>query len=271
MSTADEVNSSCPADAALDLATEMLYRFLAALLSEPRTAGWQLVLDPASQTLAVEAAQLLREEGSAGTPQLGYGELPADELDLTSVLSALHTKDVDFAAEYARVFGLVSCRECPPYETEFHPNEDTFFRSQQMADAAGFYRAFGVQPGAASRERPDQLTLELEFAAFLLLKQRLATPLDAENDAVKSPETQLCMAARAAFVRDHLNWWLPSFSLALRRKAECGLYEGAGRLLAALLPIERARLGVQAPSLPILEPRSAESEGECTGCAAMTS
>ena len=40
MSTADEVNSSCPADAALDLATEMLYRFLAALLSEPRTAGW---------------------------------------------------------------------------------------------------------------------------------------------------------------------------------------------------------------------------------------
>jgi len=268
--TADRI-SETQIDTALDLATETLYRFVAALLGGPRTPGWGVVRDLVSQQLALDAASLLREEHSAGAAPLGYGELPIDELDLTAVVQELRAPGADFESEHARVFGLVSCRECPPYESEFHPNEDTFFRSQQMADVAGFYRAFGVRPGSDSRERPDHLPLELEFAAILLCKQRLAAAR-AEGPAPEaSQEAQLCLDARRAFIQDHLIWWLPSFSLAMRHKAEQGLYEAAGRVLAALLALERNRLGISPPGLPLLEPRSAEQESDCSGCIGLTS
>lgn len=268
MSLAGEVDTISPPDAPIDLATETLYRFLAALLSDPRSAEWALVVDPPSQRLVAEAADLLREEKSLHAATLGYGELTAEELDAKAVLAALRQPAQDFLAEFVRVFGLVNCRECPPYETEYHANEDTFFRSQQMADVAGFYQAFGLQPAAVSRERPDHLALELEFCAFLLMKQRLAGA-SADHDPAAREQAQLCREARAAFVRDHLSWWLPSFSLGLRNKAQDGLYEAAGRLLAALLPIERTRLGVSAPALPILQPRSPEPADECAGCGAL--
>jgi TorA maturation chaperone TorD len=255
------------AEALANLACETLSGYLAALLSDPRDDGWALrVLDARHQALAIEAADLLRDEHGRQAIPLGHGELPAEELNLRPVLTELARCKANALDEYLRVFGLVLCRECPPYETEYHPNEDTFFRSQQMADVAGFYRAFGVHPGASRHERPDHVALELEFAALLLRLERLAGVGEAAAEAAQLRDT--CRHARAAFVRDHLAWWVPSFSLALRHKAEAGLYERAGRALAALMPIERARLGIEAPSLPILRPTPTEPAHACEGCAA---
>ena len=126
-------------------------------------------------------------------------------------------------AEYDRVFGLVVPKECPPYETEYHPTQETFVRSQQMADIAGFYRAFGIEPAQSSPERPDHLALELEFMAFLLTKKRLALAA-VELDPEAAEQVSICDRAQRDFFRDHLAWWVPSFAAGLRRKA-------GGRLL----------------------------------------
>lgn len=256
---------AAPRDQALDLACEVLYRFLAGLLARPESDEWRaIVLDPASQALAARAAALVRDELIRQPVPLGYGELPLEELHLAPLVAELLDPPRDPRAEFQRVFGLVLCRECPPYETEYQPNDDPFFRSQQMADVAGFYRAFGVHPGGGQHERPDHLALELEFAALLLRLEQQADGLGA--DGVE--RAGLCRQAREAFLRDHLAWWVPSFSLALRHKAETGVYEQLGRLLAAFLPVERWRLGIEAPALPILQPRLAEPPEECAGCAA---
>jgi TorA maturation chaperone TorD len=167
------------------------------------------------------------------------------------------------------VFGLVLSRECPPYETEYYPSAEPFFRAQQLADIAGFYRAFGLQTAKATPERPDHLALELEFMAFLLRKERLAWA-SAEVNAAAMEQAGICAEAQQSFFRDHLAWWVPSFVMGLRRKAERGFYWAVGQILAAFMPSERPRLGVAAPRLP-LQPALIERPEEQTGCSECTS
>lgn len=251
---------------ASDLACETLYRFLAAALCDPRSQRWSLVLDAANQELALQAADLLREDYADEPLPLGFGEAPVEQLDLRPFLQALGATDAEQRAEHERVFGLVICRECPPYETEFQPNDEPFFRSQQMADVAGFYRAFGLNPSAAAGGRPDHLTLELEFAAWLLLKERLA--LDENQDQATVDRAAVCRDARASFVRDHLSWWVPSFTTALRHKAESGCYAALGVALAALVTLERHRLGIEPPKIPLEAKPTSAQETSCDGCLA---
>lgn len=242
-----------------DLAREGVYRFLAAAFRDPSFPAASLLHDPLSQQAVSQAAELLASEAPEDL-QLGFGELPPRALALGPLLGHLEHGPAALAEEFRRVFGLVHSRECPLYETEYHPNQEPFFRSQQMADVAGFYQAFGLEPAHRTPERPDYLPLELEFMAFLLMKKRLAT----------TPEDrEVCAGAEAAFLKDHLVWWLPGFSMGLRHKAARGFYLDLALILAAWVPGERARFGLApAPtprSLPTIE--AGEESVECGGCA----
>ncbi|MBM4001332.1 MAG: molecular chaperone TorD family protein [Planctomycetes bacterium] len=245
---------------AIDLACESLYRYLAAAVSDSRDPKFSLVFDRDAQWLAVESANLLRGEFAGRANRLGFGEQAAEDLDLGPAVDIVRADPDAVRAEYTKVFGLITCRECPPYETEFHPNEDTFFRTQQMADIAGFYRAFGIEPSHEFGERPDHLAIELEFMAYLLLRKRMGAPSDSEGK-----EAGICDAARLAFFRDHLIWWATSFAIALRRKAEDGFLCEIGKALGAFLAIDRQRLGLEPPTIPI-EPRLVEGRDDGEGC-----
>jgi TorA maturation chaperone TorD len=260
--------SGATAEPAIDLACETLYRFLAAALSEPGSSEWRLLIEPAIQALARDSADLLRIEFGREEVARGFGEMPLESLDVRPVLAALEPSPDDSGLEYSRVFGLAGCRECPPYETEYHPNEDVFFRTQQMADIAGFYRAFGLDATRPHQERADHVRTELEFAGFLLLKKRLA-PQEALPGTSGAELAAVCQKARLSFVRDHLSWWTPSFAMALRRKADHGFYPAVATLLAAFVPVERHRLDIPPPQVPFLAKageRDQESSG-CEGCA----
>jgi TorA maturation chaperone TorD len=262
-------NDPAPETLAVDLARECLYRFLAWAVSDPRDERWQLLFDFDNQQLARDATDLLCGEAGAGDPILGFGELPPEQLDVRPLLLELLGPPHALRAEYDRVFGLVPARECPPYETEYHATAEPFFRAQQLADVAGFYRAFGLDAARATPERPDHLALELEFMAFVLLKKRLALT-SATPDACRAEQVGVCDEVQRDFFREHLAWWVPSFATGLRLKAGGGLYAAVARVLASFLPAERARLGVPAPRLP-LSPRlieRPEEESGCAGCAA---
>lgn len=253
-------------DAALDLARETLYRFLAGLFSDPRGPAWEtLVLNPHSQAVARLAADLLHEHLANESIDLGFGELPIEALDLRPTLAQLARSAEQLQDEYVRTFGLVFNRECPPYETEYQRNEDTFFRAQQMADIGGFYRAFGLQPGSERGERPDHVATELEFMALLLYKQRTAFDRTGEDVATAGEHSETCRQAQYDFLHEHLSWWAPAFAHAVRRKAETGLYFVAAGLLAAFLPVERTLLGVAAPKAG-LQPFSDEEPDDCQSC-----
>lgn len=256
---------------AVDLARECVYRFLSTLATDPYQPGWERARDPRNHELAVAAMDLLRLWAEQNPIPLTFGELGPEALDLRLLTSELTRPVTDHRDEYDRIFGLVIPKECPPYETEYHPPAQTFLRSQQMADIAGFYRAFGVEPGSWTHERPDFLSLELEFVALLLTKKRLVQD-DPAADSETRERADVCDEALRDFVRDHLVWWVPAFASGLRRKADHGLYHALACVLAALIPVERCRLGIDPPfkgAQPELIEQP-EEQTECTGCPLLT-
>lgn len=249
-----------------DLARESLYRYLAAALTDPRGSAFRLALNAESQATAALAAELLREDAQADPVPLGFGELPPEDLDLSDLLTEFRRPLDDLLTEYDRAFGLTIARECPPYETEYCPNSEPFFRSQQLADVAGFYLAFGLKTARETPQRPDHVAQELEFMAFLLMKERLARD---EGGPDAEAFAAVCEDTARVFFREHLAWWVPSFATGLRRKTESGPYAVVARVLAAFLPAERGRLGIKAPNAPV-RPHGAAGAEHNSGCAGCT-
>lgn len=253
--------------AAVDLARECIYRFLAAVVGGPYSNAWGQALDPSAQDLALAAADLLapRPAPNALARALALATDPASvESEITRLVDELRAPRDACRLDYDRIFGLVVPKECPPYETEYHPTKETFARSQEMADVAGFYHAFGIEPAQSSPERPDHLALELEFMAFLLLKRRVALAnADVNPDAAE--QLDVCDHAQRDFFRDHLAWWTPTFAAGLRRKAGDGCYHALAGALAAWVPDECRRLGIDAVLRP-LRPELIEQPEEQFGC-----
>ena len=108
-------------------------------------------------------------------------------------------------AEHRHAFGLVGSLF---YETEFGlPHE--FRQSQEMADIAGFYKAFGFQVGGSRRERPDHMAVEMEFMYALAVKEAYALAQDQAENA------ELIADAQSKFMQDHLGKWVGVFSEVL--------------------------------------------------------
>lgn len=260
----------------LDQARLTVYRFLSLATSKPQCSRWSRILDPDFQALVQAAVEVIQKDPRAVPGRLAPGEIPVDMLQLAPLISFLRQPEQDFSEEFDRVFGLLVSRECPPYETEYCPQTFSVYRSHHLADIAGFYRAFGLEPSREFPERHDHIALELEFMAWLNTKTRYALEHGDEDNA------NLCRDAQVRFFRDHLAWWITAFALALRKKAD-GIrderdltlppqsFQGAiGAFLAAFVPAERGILGIAPPIalIAIEESNNNESDREdCETCA----
>ena len=170
-------------------------------------------------------------------------------------------------AEHRDIFGLTGSLL---YETELGlPHE--FRQSQELADIAGFYQAFGFRSGAAVRERPDHLATELEFMYILALKEAYG-----EQHSIFEM-VEICVDAQQKFLQDHLARWIEQFCRSLERSTgerlgETGLqspYLKLSRLLEAFVSAETVRLGVDTTAQPTDEQKLTPFDPDytCAGCA----
>lgn len=134
------------------------------------------------------------------------------------VSSARNFSLENMQAEFSRIFGHSISTECPPYETEYGKSH-VFQKSQGLGDIAGFYKAFGLETSDKAKERPDHISMELEFMYFLIFKENYAR----ENS--KAEESEICNDAQKKFMKDHLGTWLPLFTRLLSEKAGDGFYK----------------------------------------------
>ncbi|MHA2620764.1 MAG: TorD/DmsD family molecular chaperone [bacterium JZ-2024 1] len=107
---------------------------------------------------------------------------------------------------------LKSFKYVSPYESEYTQSQ-ALLRTDNIADVAGFYRAFGfmVKEGG---DRPDHLSAELQFMAILALKEMAACERGDEDAA------NICREAQKKFLAEHLGPFLPVFEERLLQFAE---------------------------------------------------
>jgi TorA maturation chaperone TorD len=225
-------------------ARALVYRWLARAFSYPKPGVAEDLRDGLPPAAALEA---------------WGGRAPALREAMAGARAALGTLgDAELESEHIRVFGHSVSPEWPPHETRYGSSH-TFQESQDLADVAAFYEAFGLRVRTGVGERVDHVALELEFMHFLAVKQLVALERGETAGAVTTLE------ASRAFFRDHIGRWGPVFAGLLTRKAPSTTTQALGNVLGAVLEAEAELLEVTPGAVspePVLLPREPEAHGE---------
>lgn len=142
------------------------------------------------------------------------------------------------------------------YETE-HGRMRGLAKGHDLADLAGFYRAFGLTLDLdAAHELLDHLAVELEFYATLLFKHDLlARQDDREGCAIVED-------ARRKFLLDHLGRYVGGVAAQVAARGE-GVYAPALAWCARLVEAECARLGIDPAPLEIARDDGERDDHRC--------
>jgi nitrate reductase assembly molybdenum cofactor insertion protein NarJ len=147
------------------------------------------------------------------------------------------------------------------YETEYG-RERPLVKGNELADIAGFYRAFGLEFGDEAHEMLDHVSVELEFYALLLMKQEaLAANGDQEGQTI-------VLDARKKFLEAHLG----RFVGAIAQRPGVVEDQWYGPLLAwcrALVAEECQRVGVTPMPINWLDTQAEQEQMNCGGACSL--
>ncbi len=138
-----------------------------------------------------------------------------------------------------------------------------FAQAQCTADVAGFYRAFGLEVADRARERPDHLSVELEFMHVLAYREAYAR-------VHHGPEqVALLVDAQRHFLQDHLVQWVPVLARVVQAQTP-GPYARVLAALATWVTADATRLGAAlAPDPALVPPNDAPvPDDDRTACGA---
>ncbi len=220
------------------------YLFFARALVHPGQAPWLPELAESAEAVGAWLAAAGLEVASARLEALRRSFLDGEERG-------------KLREECARLFGNLRGAGCSPYETEFS-NAHVFQRAQQMADIAGFYRAFGLE-ASAEGERTDHIAAELEFMHFLACKELYA----AENDPA---QVEVCREAQRKFLADHLGRWTGIFAQLVARTTSEEFYAELTRLLDEFVAADAAARDACPERVTTPPPPRRADEDDATSC-----
>lgn len=247
MSDHPQAGEAARLEAAIDeaLARSVLYHAVTQGLRPPATGDSGSGFDPARQTAIREAAALLDASGPSGEVLL-----PTVETFCNRAVSPS-----EGLAAHARLFGHSRGLVCP-FETEYGAEGSAFRQPQELADIAGTYRAFGLEPLEGGDERVDHAACECEFMSFLTRKEAFELgSLQAREDPEEARESLATVQGAARdFVREHLGRFGRAFATLLMKEDPDGFHGALGAVLFGFLAHECRRLGVP-PGPPSLELR----------------
>lgn len=153
-----------------------------------------------------------------------------------AALRALASRSVQGDEEYSRLIGGTGA--CADGEISYRPASPS---GAVLGDLGAFYRAFGY---SAADEKPDHISVELEFVSFLLAKEALARVSDHADLG------DLVRGAREAFLRDHLGRWVGPFARALDERAPGGFHAAAAREAARTVGEEALGISLDIGEVP---------------------
>lgn len=176
-------------------------------------------------------------------------------------LAAWLPADVDpLRHPFMKLFPPIASQDAPGYETGYR-GDGIFQQTAIMADIAGFYRAHGLRAGGAERERPDHITVELEFMAVVARKEMLALQARDRDKAA------ICRQTGARFLSEHLACWAPAFGRRVAATSLSPWYAALGELTARWVEFDCVVQDVK-PLESVQGPRPLEppDDGSCGPC-----
>ncbi len=140
---------------------------------------------------------------------------------------------------YDGLFGHAVRGACPAYEMEYGRNE-IIRQASDLADLAGFYRAFGLEIAPDATGRPDHIAAECEFMSALCSKEAHAYAQSDKDNA------DICVDAERAFLRDHLARWLPALAHRILEADGKGFFGALAQFADAFVQAECNHFDVHA-------------------------
>lgn len=203
-------------------ARALVYRLLARVFLPPQSGSFEALMrdDLAALPDALEALS-------------ANEELRSRAHELAHELEAVHPEQL--ALVYEHTFEPSGGASKPPNETAHAPEipQEGLTRTYELADIAGFYKAFGVEV-APETERVDHIAAELEFMHLLAVKQALA------EERGEAEHADLCRDASTKFLTDHLGRWSGKLQIHLEAESADRVYCAAGSLLASFVSADLA-------------------------------
>jgi TorA maturation chaperone TorD len=236
---ADALVSGATLDDENLLAKANLYRFFAESFEEPSALT---ALDSESCELLLESAATTNDRS-----------VVASMVQAVSTVSGSSVEER--LTEWRASFGRPASTELPPYSSRYGTTDlgAGFREMQELADVAGYYRAFGVQLTQEFADRPDHAACELEFLALLCGRELAAIGDESDN-------AEIAREARRSFLRDHLGPFAFGFSEALSRRGASGVYGPVSEALRAFVTNEFAHLSLDVPTaIQVRNPMPAEA------------
>jgi TorA maturation chaperone TorD len=148
------------------------------------------------------------------------GESWQNSAEVKSLINQLAEIDLkngrSIVNEYNRLFLIRP--KAPPYET-IYTNAEGQMRGLLTAQLEGIYLNAGLEISPELNELPDHISVELEFMAYLCMKESEAHTPDEVLEAAHFRDLQV------SFMGQHLARWFPSFAKRIEEADPGSIYQ----------------------------------------------
>lgn len=136
--------------------------------------------------------------------------------------------------DYAGLFRVASLDgpTIPPFESVF-ASFDGADRGEITARLSLEYSAAGLSLSPEEAAEPDDITVELEFMAYLCLQEAQAWESGRESQARRH------LHRECTFLEEHLGWWVPELARGIRTFVPDSFYEAVTGTVAAFVGHDR--------------------------------
>jgi len=144
----------------------------------------------------------------------------------------------DLAVEYARLF-LGPGKHISPHESIHHQREDGDWGTLWGADTVDvkkFIEATGLNYEADYKGMPDHISVEFEFMAALIRREKQAW-VESDEKSARS-----CVSVQKKFLEEHLIQWIPDFCDKVVQQAELPFYRAVAELTRSFIDFENKEL-----------------------------
>jgi DMSO reductase family type II enzyme chaperone len=207
------------------IARAVIYRFLSRCFSHPERELLEL-FDSARLEEPLQSWRYLGLEASEGV---------ARAVDWLAGWPGREAALLELEKEYTRLFVTAYPKVVAPPYSSVYLDEQPQVWGASTAEAARLYEAAGLGMSRDFHDLPDHISVELEFASYLISEQQKRASNDSTVRDLASIERR--------FLAEHLFRWAPAFFSRVSEQSRIAFYQDVAELAQRFVEWDAEHLG----------------------------